>query len=244
MPEKQKPNSFLDSLKSFLSSDKKMEEKEERPASKEEDSVLKDIAVNTISPIKEEEKEKVIAFKGISTAEDVAVRFAENFIDSKGKFIFCENEQECFQLLESLKAKMEWDFIGTLDHKVKHLMQKHQFQTEQEAVELRSADAGMSFCYNLSANEGVIILSPQQATNRRLFTFPPHHIIIAYKNQLKEDIENALIGFKAQYNDRLASVLELYEEKPVAKAHHKDLLSADGTKSVFLFYIDQEIELA
>lgn len=235
MSEEQKKMSFLESLKKTILNT----EKEENNILPESEDVPRTIAVKSVQAPTEDLIN--FKFKGVSSAKDLEVRFAENFVDSGGKFIFVENIPELFEFLNSLKIESKWNNIFSIDKEFSKLMAKHNFQTDENEFLLDSSDAAITLCYSLSADEGVIILSPEEATNRRLISFPKNHIIVAFKDQLMPNIDKAIWGFRESYENRLPSVLELYPEKPVAKTNHKTLLSAEGPKNVFLFYIDKEI---
>ena len=192
--------------------------------------------------IKDIEKKKVILpYKNISDSSFLDEKFAENFVNSGGKFIYCENNIEFFHFLNSLKKEKKWNHIFSWNYDLLDFLQSNRFQQNEISIEMADADAAMSYCYKLSANEGVIVLSPEQATNRRIVNFPKSHIIIAYKNQLKETILDAISGFSENYGERLPSLLELHEGKPVCKENHQLLLNADGPTDVYLFYIDTDI---
>lgn len=236
MSEEQKKFSFLESLKrTILNNDK-----EETKNSSEGESVSKAMSVKSVQPPADDTTN--FQFKGISNAKELDVKFAENFADSGGKFIFVENIPQLFNFLNSIKEENKWNNIFSIDRAFTQLMRENKFQVEDHDILLDHSDAAISFCYSLSAEEGVIILSPEEATNRRLVTFPKNHIIVAFKDQLKPNIEKAIWGFRETYENRLPSVLELYPEKPVARSNHKTMLSAEGPKNVYLFYIDSEIE--
>lgn len=244
MSEEQKKFSFFKSLKDSILNTEKETTTEENNSEAENTVVntedTKTLHVKSVSPNLDEDD--AYKFKGVSAAEDLDIRFAENFVDSGGKFIFAENRMEVFQFLNSLKEENDWNHVFPVEFGLKNLMKEFQFQSEDFEYLLDNSDAAVSFCYSLSADEGVVILTPEEATSRRLVSFPDHHIIIAYKDQLKQNIEKAVIGFQENFDERLPSVLELYPEKPVARTYHKTLLSAEGPKNVYLFYIDSEIE--
>jgi L-lactate dehydrogenase complex protein LldG len=178
--------------------------------------------------------------ENVSNSDFLDERFAENFVQSGGKFVYCQDEKQFINYLKSLKEEKDWNHVFSAEHLLSDFLSYNDFQRDEIEFALEDSAAGISYCYKMSANDGVIILSPEQATNRRLVSFPKTHIIIAYKNQLKENISEAIDQFDQKYNGRLASILELHEGKPVTKANHKTLLSADGPKDVYLFYIDAE----
>lgn len=241
MSEEQKKFNFLKALKETILKKEKPDGLE--PNSQDAEIVdttdSKQLFVKSVSP--NQEDESLYKFKGISAAQELDIRFAENFVDSGGKFIFAENMLEVVQLLESLKKEHQWNHVFPIELELKNLLNKFGFQSDSDIDVIDDSSAAISFCYSLSADEGVIILTPEEATSRKLSTFPENHIIIAFKNQLKPNIEKAVLGFQDIFNNRLPSVLELYPEKPVSRTYHKMLLNAEGPKNVFLFYIDSDL---
>lgn len=237
MSEEQDKINFFKSLKNTIFNSEP-EQKVEKEVEEVVESPLGVASTKAVVP--KEIEESLPEYKSVSASNFLDERFAENFVFSGGKFIYCQDEKEFIHYLKSLKAEKEWNHVFSWNNALLDFLSFHDFQRDEISFSLEESDAGISYCYSLSANEGVIILSPEQATNRRLVTFPNTHIIIAYKNQLKEDIDAAIYKFDTQFGGRLGSILELHEGKPVTKANHKTLLSADGPKDVYLFYIDSD----
>tara|TARA_B110000037_G_scaffold36839_1_gene44988 strand:+ start:4887 stop:5621 length:735 start_codon:yes stop_codon:yes gene_type:complete len=241
MSEEQDKINFFQSLKNaiFNSEQELKVVKDDAEKNKEEESPS--LGVMTTKTVSHTEVKKVSPlYESVSKSNFLDEHFAENFVFSGGKFIYCQNEKEFINHLTSLKEENKWNHIFSWNNLLLDFLSYHDFQRDEIGFSLSTSDAGISYCYNLSTNDGVIILSPEQSTYRRLVTFPKTHIIIAYKNQLKADIDSAIEKFDLKFGGRLASILELHEEKPVTKANHKTLLSADGPKDVYLFYIDSE----
>ncbi len=236
MSEEQKKYSFFKSIKKSLLSINDTDEEEK----KIEESALENKAKAIHYGVSKEDVQPIPFYKSISNSKYLDERFAENFIHSGGKFVFCEDNEEFFDFLKSLKTEKKWNHVFSWNTHLRDFLSKNNFQNNEIGFLLDSSDVAISYCYSLSANEGVIVLSPEQATNRRLVNFPKTHIIIAYKNQLKESISEATLGFDKKYDGRLASLLELHKGRPVTKEHHKFLLKAEGPEDVYLFYIDQE----
>ena len=184
------------------------------------------------------ESKETQSYVGPSKAIEDDVRFAENFTASGGKFIYCESNGDLVRLLESLKSENEWNHIFVADHRIKNYLNSLGFKQEENEFFMDNSDAAMSNCFALLADEGVILLTPDQATNRRLTSFPPYHIIIASKANLTKNLELGLEKFKGQYLDKLPSLIELREERKICKANHARLLNAAGTANVFVFYVD------
>lgn len=236
MSEEQKKNKFFDNLKkSLFSSEKGKEKSIEENIEKDTLGAMSTKAVNPIL-----ELEKVVEYQSVSNSEFLDEKFAENFVFSGGKFIFCQDEKELIHFLKSLKEENKWNHVYASEFELLDFLSFNNFQREEIGIKLEDSDAAISNCFSLSANDGVIILSPEQATNRRLVNFPKVHIIVAYKNQLKKDINIAISNFDTKYDGRLASILELHKGRPIAKANRKTLISAEGPQDVYLFYIDKD----
>lgn len=185
---------------------------------------------------KEEEKP---SFKGDSNAEELDVRFAENFTAKGGKFIYCQSTKELIAYIKSLQEEYKWNHIFSWDHHLKTQLEKLGLVQEGEFF-MDESDAAISENFALLADEGAIMLTPDQATNRRLTTFPGHHIILASKANLIDNLENAIKEFNHSYIDKLPSLIDLDKENKICKANHARLLSAQASAEVYVFYLDEK----
>lgn len=166
------------------------------------------------------------------------VKFAENFVAQGGKFIYCEDIFQFLQFLKSLQVENGWNYIFSWNPEIRKIFTKYEFQVDDPEMLIQYADAAISYCDSLVAENGCIMLAPDQSSNRKLTTFPKHHIIVASQNNLADTLDEAIQLFKTEYFNKLPALLELNEDKRVYKAYHSRLLSADGTKDVYVFYID------
>lgn len=184
-----------------------------------------------------EEKAEPQKFTGISSAEELDVRFAENFVAKGGKFIYCQNETELLGYVKSLKEQNKWNHVFTWDFHLKKQLIQLGFEQEGEFF-MDESDAAISGNFALLADEGAIMLTPDQATNRRLTTFPPHHIILASRENLVANLEQAIVNFKEEYYDKLPSLIDLDKDNKICKANLSRLLNAQGSAEVYVFYLD------
>lgn len=193
----------------------------------------------TIFSTEETPSKMPLTVKGPSNAEEMDVRFAENFSATGGKFVYCESQDKLLTYLKSLKTENKWNFIYSWEPRLRGFLSSMGFVQENAEEHLMdNSDAAASQCFALLADEGVILLTPDQATNRRLTTFPPHHIIFASRESLVPNLERGLDNFRGQYFDKLPSLIELNEKRPICKANHARLLDASGSSNVYVFYLD------
>jgi len=184
------------------------------------------------------EESRPISLKGPSSAADLDVRFAENFTATGGKFIYCDSEKNFVDLLLSLKEQESWNHIFIWDEKLRMYLKNLGLEQVENEFFMDNSDAALSACFALLADEGVVLLTSDQATNRRLTSFPPQHLIFASKNNLVSHLEKGLDLFKEQFFDKLPSLIELNPERNICKANHARVLNAQGTPNVYVFYID------
>lgn len=193
---------------------------------------------NLFKSINKEEKVEPQKFEGDSAAAELDVRFAENFVAKGGKFIYCQNEAELINYIKSLKEQNKWNHVFSWDFHLKKQLVQLGFEQEEGDFFMDESDAAISSNFALLADEGAIMLTPDQATNRRLTTFPPNHIILASRANLVTNLEKAIEAFKDEYFDKLPSLIDLDKENKICKANLSRLLNAQGSAEVYVFYLD------
>ena len=76
-----------------------------------------------------------------------------------------------------------------------------------DADELASCDAGISSCDALIAQTGTVLLGARDAGGRALSVLPPHHIVIARRDQLLPDLPTAFGLLHEKYGENWPSFL-------------------------------------
>jgi L-lactate dehydrogenase complex protein LldG len=75
--------------------------------------------------------------------------------------------------------------------------------------ELESCDAGITECDALIAQTGTILITSRSAGGRALSVLPPHHVVIARRNQLLPDLPAAFALLKSKYAAAYPSMISL-----------------------------------
>jgi len=76
-----------------------------------------------------------------------------------------------------------------------------------DAADLEKCDVGVTGCDCLVAQTGSILVSTRSAGGRSLSILPPHHLVIAKKDQLLPDLPAAMELIKKRYGSDLPSML-------------------------------------
>lgn len=174
--------------------------------------------------------------------DSLDVIFAEKFTNIQGNFIYCENEKNFIEQLNSFAEKNNWQNIYTWEFDLQDLLQKNSFMRLRVGKNLEKADAGITTCECLVARTGSILVSSRKESGRALPIFPPVHIVIAYNNQLYFDLKEALQYVVEKYNGNLPSMISIASGPSRTADIEKTLvLGAHGPKEVYIFFIDQAL---
>jgi len=137
------------------------------------------------------------------------VIFAEEFIKVSGKFVYCESIQEFIENLKALMSENQWDNVFCLEEKVKQILTEGNVLYLSDEADFHDIEVGITQCEYLIARLGSIMVSSKQQCGRRMFVYPPVHIVLAYTSQLVPDLKQALVGIKQKYGDKIPSMISL-----------------------------------
>jgi L-lactate dehydrogenase complex protein LldG len=75
--------------------------------------------------------------------------------------------------------------------------------------ELARCDAGISECDALVAQTGSVVITSRSAGGRALSVLPPHHVVVARREQLVPDLPAAFALLKAKYGTSYPSMISI-----------------------------------
>ena len=167
------------------------------------------------------------------------VIFAEEFIKMAGKFVYCESEQEFVENLRALIIENNWVNLFCMEDKLKQILTAGGIPFFSEGDEILDMEVGITQCEYLIARLGSIMVSSNQQCGRRMFVYPPVHIVFAYTSQLVPDLKQALSGIKLRYADRIPSMISVITGPSRTADIEKTLImGAHGPKEVYTFLLD------
>jgi len=167
--------------------------------------------------------------------------FAQEFTKIGGKFIYCENEDDCLENLKSLVKELKLKNLFCADQKLIDLLQKAENQVQTQDEDFLKMDAAVTYCEYLIARLGSIMISSKQTSGRRLNVFPENHIVIAYTSQIVADIKDALKNINDQYEGKSPSLISIISGPSRTADIEKTLvMGAHGPKNLYLLLIDEE----
>lgn len=155
---------------------------------------------------------RVLPGVGGSVEEQFAL-FAKNASDLKATFKLVKDVNALNGELRALRDVEGWKRVAT-----------HKTATSNSAVaalglpvlltdethdkaELERCDVGISECDALVAQTGTVVVTSRTAGGRALSCLPPHHVVIARREQLVPDLPAAFALIKTKYGEKFPSMI-------------------------------------
>ena len=195
----------------------------------------------TPMPYPDADNEPVSAIYSIPFLSDEE-NFAEAFIDAGGRFVFCDNEQELLENIYTLYENRGWKNLVCTEERVLQLFLNNKMpfvKGIENAAE--DADVCVTGCEAIISRTGSIIFSSRQFMGRTSTIFYPVHLIVAYANQVMEDIGQALELMNKRYGTGLPSMINVNTGPSRTADIEKTLVTGvHGPGEVFCFLINAE----
>ena len=174
-------------------------------------------------------------------SETPELTFAEEFIKVAGNFVFCESEMEFFDNLKALMSENHWGYIFCKEENIQKLLNEGQIAFLHDDDDM-NLEAYITSCEFLIARLGSIMVSSRQQSGRRMFVYPPVHIVLAYSSQIVKDLKQALAAIKQKYSEKLPSMISVITGPSRTADIEKTLvLGAHGPKDIYVFLIDDSL---
>jgi L-lactate dehydrogenase complex protein LldG len=159
-----------------------------------------------------EEQRRVLPPVGATTEAQFAL-FARNAADLRATFKLVKDETELRSELATLAAQEKWARVAT--HKSQEALTLANSLSLPVLVtddgydkhELEKCDVGISECDALIAQTGTVLVTSRSAGGRVLSCLPPHHVVIARREQLVADLPAAFALVKQKYGGNFPSMI-------------------------------------
>jgi len=148
-----------------------------------------------------------------ATLDEQFALFAKNASDLKATFTLVKDEAELAAELKALSVAEKWQRAAT------HTGSLALAQTKAlglptlvtndgyDKAELEKCDVGISECDALIAQTGTVLVTSRSAGGRALSCLPPHHVVIARRDQMVTDLPAALALVKQRYGGNFPSMI-------------------------------------
>ncbi len=149
---------------------------------------------------------------GESFAEQLAL-FQANAAELKANFQLFASRDELKTALAKISAAENWQRIashkGELTDFASDALGLPVCRTDggYDVHEMEACDAGVTECDALIAQTGSVLVTSRSAGGRALSVLPPHHVVLARREQLVADLPAAFELLKEKYADNYPSMI-------------------------------------
>jgi len=139
--------------------------------------------------------------------------FSKNAMDLKTGFHLMTSSDEMRQALIHLRDSEGWKSAachsGLLPDAICPVLGIPMVHTDKhyDVHMLEACDVGITECDALIAQTGSVMLSSRRAGGRALSILPPHHVVLARRDQLVPDLPAAFQLLKTEYGDNIPSMI-------------------------------------
>ena len=147
--------------------------------------------------------------------EDQLALFARNAAELKADFRLLSSAEEAATALLNLGSLAAWKKVachaGTLTDAICPALPFDLLHTDRgyDAHALEACDAGITECDLLVAQTGTVVVTTRSAGGRALSVLPPHHIVLARRDQMVPDLPAAFEGLRKKYGPDYPSMISL-----------------------------------
>lgn len=152
-----------------------------------------------------------------------------------GNAYLCENEQQLFEELNNLIAN-NWTNIYCKESSLQQKLSGHNVPFKPCEGIPDNIEAGITGCECLVAHLGSIVVSSAQESGRKMFVYPPIHIIIAEACQIVGYLEDAYLFISDKYKKGLPSLITtITGPSRTADIEKTLIIGMHGPKEVHVF---------
>jgi L-lactate dehydrogenase complex protein LldG len=147
-----------------------------------------------------------------SFAEQLAL-FTKNAAGLKADFQLFNSAEEMRQAIIRLRDAAGWRRVaghsGDLTNAICPVLNLPLLRIDKayDVHELEACDAGISECDALIAQTGSVLVTNRSAGGRALSVLPPHHVVLARREQLVADLPAAFELLQRKYADHYPSMM-------------------------------------
>jgi len=190
-------------------------------------------------PFPEADKEGmsgVFSSDGLSPAE----AFATAFSKLGGKFVYCDNEQELLEGINTVYDAMAWkEVLCSEPSLIEMFGNNHLNFLSPMEVSKDQADACITFCEALIGRTGSILISSMQNMGRSSTIYYPVHIVVAYASPVVPDIRQGLDLIRFKYKEQMPSLINLTTGPSRTADIEKTLVvGVHGPAEIYCFFVN------
>lgn len=140
-------------------------------------------------------------------------QFQANATGLKADFVLADNEADAVAKLKEIAKNEGWKKIATHRGALSESIAKATglpvcyTDANYQVNDLESCDAGLTECDALVAQTGSVLVTSRSTGGRALSVLPPHHVVLARKDQIISSLPDAFKLVKDKYGSDFPSMI-------------------------------------
>ena len=166
--------------------------------------------------------------------------FAQSFREAGGNFVFCANMLDFAENLLNLAQEKKWTKLLCVERELSQFLEQCEFPVNNDPDTVTDTHAAVTLCECLVARTGSILVSSAQSSGRSIPLFTPVHVVVAFPDQLVDDLKEAFGYMKNKYREQLPSASTFITGPGRTTAFGNEIVpGAQGPSEIYLFLVDQ-----
>ena len=189
---------------------------------------------NSVHPVSEKPDFDSPVYHSINKPLDLA--FKENLEKVNGSVYLFSSQKELFQKLNEFLSEFNQNNVVCFEEEIIAGLEVANFPLTKFTDIPENIEVGITGCEYLIAHTGSVMVSSAQKGGRRMFVYPPIHIVVARRNQLVDYLENAYSNLIQKYGKNLQSHVALITGPSRTADIEKTLvMGAHGPRELHVF---------
>jgi L-lactate dehydrogenase complex protein LldG len=167
------------------------------------------------------------------------IAFKENAEKVSAQVTLINRPEELSASLAEMISENCWKEIVCTEKPIVNLLNATHFPHKYGDVLTESTEVAITGCEYLVADLGSVIVSSAQSGSRKIFVYPPVHIVVAFSSQLVETLEEGYEKTVSKYGDALPSMISIITGPSRTADIEKTLvLGAHGPKKLYIYILN------
>jgi L-lactate dehydrogenase complex protein LldG len=165
--------------------------------------------------------------------------FKENAEKVSAQVTLTSKPEDLIASLADMISENGWKEIMCAEKQLRDLLSTYGFPFECSEILSENTEVAITGCEYLVADLGSVIVSSAQSGSRKVFVYPPVHVVIASSSQLVETLEEGYDLTVSKYGDNLPSLISVITGPSRTADIEKTLvLGAHGPKKLHIYILD------
>jgi L-lactate utilization protein LutC len=171
--------------------------------------------------------------------DPIEERFTYNFTKNGGKFLYCEDKNECDEFFNKILEENNWKDVEILCYDDSLL----DFFSEKDKLNVSKTNLNSRFfltrCEFLVAKDGSLLICAEQIKSHKVNDLPQNFIVFAKISQFTETLSGGLNGIKSNYPNNLpTNITTIKNFNSQEKENTNFLTYGSAAKNLYLLLLE------